>query len=226
MRLEELPIEDRWILSRLATTTAAVTRAAGGLPLQRGGADDLRLHLVGVLRLVRGDEQGPAARRRRPAAGAARAGRRAGRASCGWCSRSCRSWPSRSGRRWPRRPSSAACRRRSRRPRAWCIAPWPAFPADVAGRRRWRRASRRMQELVRGGARGAQPLHDRPEDAAGRVRALRRGGGGRLPRAGAVHHAAGRRRPAGVRPGRRRSRRSRRRIVHAGVRGVRVAGRA
>ena len=64
-KLEELPIEDRWILSRLATTTQAVTRAARRLPLQRGGADDLRLHLVGVLRLVRRDEQGPAARTQR-----------------------------------------------------------------------------------------------------------------------------------------------------------------
>src|SRR5205085_978878 len=52
---------------------------AGGLSLQRRGAGGVRLHLVGVLRLVRGDEQGPAARRGEPAGGAARAGRRARR---------------------------------------------------------------------------------------------------------------------------------------------------
>ena len=133
-------IEDRWILSRLATTTAAVTRATGGLPLQRGGADDLRLHLVGVLRLVRGDEQGPAARPGGAAAGAARAGRACSTPSCGWCSRSCRSWPSRSGRRWTRRRSSAVCRRRSRPRKAWSSRPGRSSRQHGATRR-WRRAS-------------------------------------------------------------------------------------
>ena len=33
VRLAELPIEDRWILSRLATTTAAVTEALEGYAL-------------------------------------------------------------------------------------------------------------------------------------------------------------------------------------------------
>src|SRR5262249_14456104 len=52
---------------------------AGGLPVQRGTGGDLRLHLVGVLRLVRGDEQGPTEGRGGPAAGAARARGGAGR---------------------------------------------------------------------------------------------------------------------------------------------------
>ena len=34
-----LPIEDRWILSRLATTTASDDASNWRLPLQRGGAD-------------------------------------------------------------------------------------------------------------------------------------------------------------------------------------------
>ena len=65
IRLQELPIEDRWILSRLATTTAAVTESLENYRLRGGAAAHLRLHLVGILRLVRGDEQGPAARTKR-----------------------------------------------------------------------------------------------------------------------------------------------------------------
>ena len=45
--------------------------APGELSFQRGGADDLRFHLVGVLRLVRRDEQAPPARSGIAASGAA-----------------------------------------------------------------------------------------------------------------------------------------------------------
>ncbi len=75
------------------------------------------------------------------------------------------------------------------------IAPWPVFPEvwkDAAMEARMAR----MQELVAHGARGAQPLPDRGADAAGRERALPRRGGRRLPGAGAVHRVAGRRGPA------------------------------
>ena len=136
---EELPIEDRWILSRLATTDGGGDGASGKLSLQRSGAGDLRLHLVGVLRLVRGDEQGPAARRRRrgplvqrvlvgvldahPAAGAADHAVR-GRIDLAGASRS--------GVR--ARPAEPEPRRES-----VVIAPWPAFPKR--GRTpRWKRA--------------------------------------------------------------------------------------
>ncbi len=79
---------------------------------------DLRLHLVGVLRLVRRDEQGPAQATTRAGRWCSACWSACSTASCAWCSRSCRSWRSRSGRRSARRPSSAAC------PRP--IRPWRA----------------------------------------------------------------------------------------------------
>ena len=75
-------------------------------------------------------------------------------------------------------------------------SPLAGLPASVAATRRWRRASRRMQELVRVVREVRNRYSVDAEDAARRDRALRDGGGGRLPGAGAVHHAAGRRRQA------------------------------
>ena len=98
MPLEELPIEDRWILSRLATTTAAVTEQLG-LPLQRRGADDLRFTWSEFCDWYVEMSKGRLRDAGEPAAGPARAGRACSTRSCGWCIRSCRSWPSRSGRR-------------------------------------------------------------------------------------------------------------------------------
>ncbi len=121
-------------------------------------------------------------------------------ASCGWCSRSCRSWPSRSGRRWPRPPSSAACPTPEPAAESVVIAPWPAFPAA------WQDAAMegrigRMQELVR----AVREVRNRykvdskttldvfvrcSEAMADDFRTL-----------APFIAAAGRRRPAGVRPG-------------------------
>ncbi len=202
MRLEELPIEDRWILSRLATTTAAVTEQSGGLPLQRGGADDLRLHLVGVLRLVRRDEQGPADPKRergtaplaqRVLVGVLDAHPAPGAADHAVRGRVDLAGAGRGGVR--ARPAGPGAGRRERGHRA--VA---GVPADVARRRD---GNAHGPDAGPGAqrARGAQSLHGRSENAAGRVRALRRGDGRRLPGAGAVHHHPGRRRPSGVRPG-------------------------
>ena len=61
LHLEELPLEDRWILSRLATTVKAVTEQLEGYHFSEAARLHLRVHLVRVLRLVRGNEQRPAA---------------------------------------------------------------------------------------------------------------------------------------------------------------------
>ena len=170
-------IEDRWILSRLATTTAAVTRAARRLPLQRGGPDALRLHLVGVLRLVRRDAQGPAARttareRSRTRRRAARAGRRARRhPAAGAAGHAVRGRVDLAGAR------RGGLRARLARPEpateSVVIAPWPSYPAS------WQRrgdgdAHRRMQELVRAVREVRNRYTIDPKNAARRVRALRR----------------------------------------------------
>ena len=60
----ELLVEDRWILSRLATVTAAGDRGPGRLSLRRRGPGAVRVRLGRVLQLLRRDGQGPAAGRR------------------------------------------------------------------------------------------------------------------------------------------------------------------
>ena len=74
-----LPTEDRWILSRLATTTNAVTDVLEGYHFSEVARLRLRLRLVGVLRLVHRDDEGPAQRPPHRERSAARADRRARR---------------------------------------------------------------------------------------------------------------------------------------------------
>ncbi len=57
----ELPLEDRWLLSRLATVTGEVTDGARAIPLRRRGPHALRLRLERVLQLLRGDGEGAVA---------------------------------------------------------------------------------------------------------------------------------------------------------------------
>ena len=82
-------VEDRWIASRLQRAIASVTESRRGLRLLPRRARPLRVLLVGALRLVPGDRQGAALRRR---------SRREPRRCCGrssrcsrWRTRSCRS---------------------------------------------------------------------------------------------------------------------------------------
>ena len=67
---DELLVEDRWILSRLATVTEQVTEALDEYQLRRRGPDAVRFRLGRVLQLLRRDGQGPLAGRSaaRPAA--------------------------------------------------------------------------------------------------------------------------------------------------------------
>ena len=60
---DELLVEDSWILSRLATVTAAGDRRPGRIPLCRRRPGALRFCLGRVLQFLRRDGQGPAARR-------------------------------------------------------------------------------------------------------------------------------------------------------------------
>ena len=84
---DELVVEDRWILSRLATVTGEVTAALDEYRYADAARRALRVRLGRVLQLLRGDGQGPAARRR------ARGRRRSGcwptrsMRSCGCCTR-------------------------------------------------------------------------------------------------------------------------------------------
>ena len=56
--VKSLPIEDRWILSRLATRATAVTKALEAYHFAEVAADRLRLRVERVLRLVHRDDQG------------------------------------------------------------------------------------------------------------------------------------------------------------------------
>ena len=129
-----LPVEDRWILSLLAQTTAATTADLEALPVRRGDQAAPRLHLERLLRLVRRVRQGAAprpatrarlaqrvagggARRPLPAAASDHAVRhRAGLAGLGQVA----------PRRGLPEPAPAA--------ESVCIAPWPAYPEAWADR--------------------------------------------------------------------------------------------
>ncbi len=84
---EELTVEDRWILSRLATVTPGGDRRLGRVSLCRRGAGALRLRLGRVLQLLRGDGQGPARRARRSRPTAQRVLAHALDTLCGSCTR-------------------------------------------------------------------------------------------------------------------------------------------
>ena len=71
---KDLLLEDRWLLSRLATVTQQVTDSPGALPLRRRGPHALRFCLERILQLLRRDDQGPVRRGRTAADGPACAG--------------------------------------------------------------------------------------------------------------------------------------------------------
>ncbi len=79
LKPDDLPLEDRWILSRLATTTKTVTDALEGYHFSDVARRNLRIHLDRVLRLVHRNGQGPAQRPGWQSDSAARAGCSAGR---------------------------------------------------------------------------------------------------------------------------------------------------
>ena len=199
LRLEELPIEDRWILSRLATTTLRGDRAAGRLPLQRRRPEHLRFHLVGVLRLVRGDEQEASARPGRPTGGPAGTRRSAGHhpapgaADHALCGRIDLAGPGRSGPgSWSANPHPG------RRERGHCSV--AGFSGELAGPR----DGKALRPHAGTGARdprSAQSIHGGSADQPGGIRPQRRCRDGRLPGLDGFYHLARRGQSAGVRTG-------------------------
>ena len=168
--LEELPIEDRWILSRLATTTQAVTAAAGRLPLQRGGPARSTTSLVGVLRLVHRDGKGRLKRRRRAT------GRAAQRVLVGVLDGILRLvqpvMPFVAESLWQALNEAAPERglpTPAKAAESVVIAAWPSYPAAWVSAAVETRFAR-MQELVRGVREVAQPLPGGRQDAPRRGR--------------------------------------------------------
>ena len=195
---EGLPIEDRWILSRLATTAEAVTEQLEGYHFSEAVRTiydftwsefcDWYVEMSKG-RLRDADGRGLA---QRVLIGVLDAILRLVQPIMPFVAESIwQALAEAAPRRGLPTPAPAA--------ESVVIAPWPAFPEawkDAAMEARFAR----MQELVARGARGAQPLPDRRENAPGFTRALLRRRSGRLPDADALYRVAGRRRPAGVRP--------------------------
>ena len=109
IRLEELPIEDRWILSRLATTAAAVTEHLEGYHFSEVARTiydftwsefcDWYVEMSkGRLSKPTGRSSARKNRYLRTRDWCSACWPACSTRSCGWCSRSCRSWPSRSGK--------------------------------------------------------------------------------------------------------------------------------
>ncbi len=195
---EGLPIEDRWVLSRLATTAEAVTAQLEGYRFSEAVRTiydftwsefcDWYVEMSKG-RLRDADGRGLA---QRELIGVLDAVLRLVQPIMPFVAESIwQALAEAAPRRGLPTPAPAA--------ESVVIAPWPAFPEawkDAAMEARFAR----MQELVRRGARGAQPLPDRRENAPGFTRALLRRRSGRLPDVDALYRVAGRRRPAGVRP--------------------------
>ena len=199
VRLEELPIEDRWILSRLATTTAAVTEQLEGYHFSEAArtiydftwSEFCDWYVEMSKGRLRDADGRPLAQR--VLVGVLDAILRLVQPIMPFVAESI--WQALAEAAFERglpAPEPAA--------ESVVIAPWPAFPAtwqDAAMEQRMAR----MQDLVR----GVREVRNRYSvDAKTPLDVFVRcsdGGGRRLPAAGAVHHAAGRRGPAGVRPG-------------------------
>ena len=198
--LEELPIEDRWILSRLATTTAAVTEQLEGYHFSEVARTIYDFTWSEFCDWYVEMSKGRLRDADEPAAGAARAGRRAGRdPAAGAADHAVRgrvdlAGAGRGGVR--ARPAGAGAGGRERGDRA--VA---GVPGGVAGRGDGGAHGPDAGPGARG-ARGAQPLQIEArtpldvfvrcdEAVADDFRAL-----------APFIVVAGRRRPAGVRPGR------------------------
>ena len=102
-------LEDRWILSRLASAREDVSKALDEYRLNERGHAPVPLHLERLLRLVRGDRQAAHHRRRSDRPGGARDG---WRGCCATCSACCT----------PSRPTSPRCCGRR------CTRPWARSP--------------------------------------------------------------------------------------------------
>ena len=83
----DLRVEDRWILSRLATVTQETTAALAEYRYADAAKCFIRFRLERVLRFLRGDGQGPAERPGRAADGPAGAGPHARHALAVCCTR-------------------------------------------------------------------------------------------------------------------------------------------
>ena len=155
--VDELPIEDRWILSRLATTTKAVTEQLEGYhfsEVARTIYDFTWSEFCDwYIEMAKGRLKDPAG----TAGRAARAGRRARRhPAAGAAGDAVRGRVDLAGAERGRARARPADAREGRR-RAWCIAPWPSYPAA------WQRrgdgdALRPDAGAGARRARGAQPL--------------------------------------------------------------------
>ena len=175
---EGLPIEDRWILSRLATTTAAVTEQLEGYRFSEAvrtiydftWSEFCDWYVEMSKGRLRDADGRPLAQR--VLVGVLDAVLRLVQPIMPFVAESI--WQA-LAEAAPRRglplPAPAA--------ESVVIAPWPAFPEA------WKDAAMEAHGPDAGagarGARGAQPLPDRREDAAGRERALLRGRCRRLP---------------------------------------------
>ena len=148
-KFEELPLEDRWILSRLASTTASVTDSLEGYHFSEAARTIYEFIWSEFC-----DWYIEMAKGRLTADGRARLTVQrvlvpCSTASCGWCSRSCRSWPSRSGRCSMNSHRVEAHPNPQQAAESVMIAPWPAYPASLVDEAMETRIAL-MQELVRG----------------------------------------------------------------------------
>ena len=200
VRLEELPIEDRWILSRLATTTAAVTEQLEGYHFSEAARTiydftwsefcDWYLEMSKG-RLARSASEGGRALTQRILVGVLDAILRLVQPIMPFVAESI--WQALDEAAFERglpAPEPAA--------ESVVIAPWPEFPATWRDHGMEKRIAT-MQELVR----AVREIRNRyMVDAKTPLQVYVRlpsRGSRRLPGAGAVHHGAGRRRPSGMR---------------------------